>query len=76
MCNCKKKSKCSPEYTKTVKRLQNKIKTLLGLKPTSERGLKDMLVELDYSKSCPDKTLVKAIQDYTDNEYTKHFKQK
>ena len=72
MCNCRKGSKCDSATTKTVKKLQNRINTLIGLRPVNEVSLRQMLDELDLKNSCPDPALVKGIQDIIDNEYAKH----
>lgn len=72
MCNCRKGSKCDSATTRSIKKLTNRINTLIGLRPVNEVSLREMLAELDFKNSCPDATLVRGIQDFIDNEYTKY----
>lgn len=73
-CGTSNISKCSPEYTKVLKRLQNRIKTLISLKGGSHKGLEKALLDISYFESCPEQKVVKNIQYYIDNEYTEYYK--
>ena len=74
-CGCNSvTSNCGTEFTKKIKRLQIKTKTLMKLIPEKRIEFSEYLQEIEYKTVCPDKVRVSRIQEIIDNEYTEHFK--